>query len=156
MKILLHLFTAIAVFLFLSCKEKVTNPENEAPSFSYISSKCLSFDLEKQSFPTDSSFTYSFRDSLLIDFSVEGNCCPDSNRFIVSQNISNDTIYISVQDTALNLCHCICPYQIHAGFSNLNEDHYVVYCKLNNAGDDPIHLVDVYRSPGMIRKYSRQ
>jgi hypothetical protein len=156
MKIFLYLFAATAVFLFFSCKEKVTNPENETLNFSYESSKCLSFDLEKQALPSDSSFTYYFKDSLLIDFLAEGNCCPDSNRFTVSQNISIDTIYISVQDTALNLCDCICPYQIHVEFSNLPNDHYVVYCTLNSAGNDPIHIVDVYRSLGMFRSYSRQ
>jgi len=135
------------VFLCFSCKDKSTNPETQSTiSFSSQSSKCLSHGLAKSS-GLDSVFTYSFTQSLIIDFSVNANCCPDSNRFNISNIIRADTLIVSVADTARSLCHCICLYMIHVEFGNLPNDHYVVRCRIGNSQgyDDPIHLVNVYR-----------
>jgi hypothetical protein len=135
------------VFLCLSCNEKSTNPDNQSGiSFSSRYSTCLSHGLSKSS-GLDSVFTYSFTDSLVIDFSVIANCCPDSNRFVVTESAGTDTLVISVADTAENLCYCICTYMVHASFGNLPSDHYVVRCRVGNSQGyvDPIHLVNVYR-----------
>jgi hypothetical protein len=135
------------VFLCFSCKDKSTNSETQSTiSFSSQSSKCLSNGLSKSS-GLDSVFTYSFTQNLIIDFSVNANCCPDSNRFNISNTVGIDTIIVSVADTARSLCSCICLYMIHVEFGNLPNDHYVVRCKIGNSHgyDDPTHLVNVYR-----------
>jgi hypothetical protein len=136
----------IALFCF-SCKEKSTNPILEPTiSFAFQSSKCLAHELARTS-ALDSSFTYVFHDSLLIDFTVSANCCPDSNRFHVAQSVGSDTILIAVADTAINGCRCNCPYMIHAAFTGLTNDHYVVRCTLRRSAgiEELIYLVEVYR-----------
>lgn len=136
------------IFFCFSCKEKLASPESQSSaSFSSQSSKCLKNVLSKSGGLFDSVFVYTFTDSLNIDFSVEANCCPDSNRFSISYNLSHDTIIVSVADTALNGCFCHCPYMIHVNFSNLPNDHYVVQCMIDNYSSvlNPIHLVNVYR-----------
>ncbi len=130
--------------LYFSCKDKSTDPETQqSVAFSSQSSKCLSQGLPRHNY-FDSLFTYSFNDSLIIDFTVIANCCPDSNRFSISYNIRTDTLIISIADTAENLCDCICPYMIHTEFWNLPADHYIVRCNLQNY-KDPIYLVEVHR-----------
>jgi len=138
--------TVIIMLLFLSCKEKSTDPQNAEIAFSVSSSKCALHGLAKGSI-LDSLFTYSFSNDLLIDFSVWSNCCPDSNRFIINQSSRADTLNVMVLDTAQHLCHCICPYVIHAEFQNLPNDHYVVRCVLQTPTGNPelAHLVHVYR-----------
>lgn len=138
--------SAFVLLLCVSCKERPTGPfAFPEASFSSQYSKCLG-GLAKGSV-LDSVFTYSFVDTLLIDFSVIANCCPDSNRFDVSSTVASDTIVISVADTARALCLCVCPYMIEARFANLVADHYVVRCRIGNSQgyEDPIHLVRVDR-----------
>jgi hypothetical protein len=135
------------VILFFSCKDKSTNPATQSSiSFSSQYSRCLSHGLSKSS-GIDSVFTYSFTQNLIIDFSVFANCCPDSNRFNITNIIGTDTLIISVADTARSQCNCICLYMIYVEFGNLSNDHYVVRCRIGNSQgyDDPIHLVNVYR-----------
>ncbi len=140
--------TVGAIFIgAFSCKEKTTNPPAQPPiTFSYESSSCLR-GLPKKSL-ADSTFVYSFGDTLVLDFSVRANCCPDSNRFRVSWLLSGDTIVVAVADTAENLCRCWCPYMIHTEVAHLPNDHYVVRCTIDNyfSAQNPIHLVNVYRS----------
>jgi hypothetical protein len=141
------LISHLAVVLwFLSCNGQSVDQESQHPlSFSYRSSKCLS--AYSHVISLDSSFVYSFVDSLVLDFSVRANCCPDSDRFAVTHVPSIDTLIISIVDTAQNLCYCTCRYLIHVQFKNLQGDHYVVRCKLTNYRGivDPIYLVNVYR-----------
>ncbi|KAB2844520.1 MAG: hypothetical protein F9K45_04845 [Melioribacteraceae bacterium] len=80
----------------------------------------------------DSCFVYSFDDKLEIDFCVSGNCCPDSNRFVTNIKLSSDTLFVSVIDTAENLCRCICNYIIHAEISGLQKENYIFYCNYDN------------------------
>ena len=137
----------ICLLLWSSCKEKSTDPVPEQRiSFISQSSACLSYAFAKST-GLDSVFTYFFSDSLLIDFSVISNCCPDSNRFAISQTIDADTLFILVADTARTLCKCICPYMIRMECANLPNDHYVVCCKIGNSPEDMemIHRVNVYR-----------
>lgn len=149
---IIYVFLSFIFFLFFSCSEKGTNPEEGMIGFSFYSGKCGQ-DLQKKSGIQDSSFEYTFLDNLLIDLAVPGNCCPDSNRFIVSQNILNDTINISVEDTASNQCRCICNYHIYVQFNDLPENHYVVLCTLIGAdNNNPLYIADVYRMHGFIWK----
>lgn len=144
-------FIVVPGLIFLlcfSCKEKSADPEQKGPSsFTFQSSKCLKNQLLKSSIG-DSVFLYRFTDTLTIDFSVIANCCPDSNRFVVSSITGVDTIVVMVADTARSLCNCDCPYMIHAEFVNLPNDHYMVRCTLGRTQDqgEQIHLVDLYRS----------
>jgi hypothetical protein len=142
MKIISAAVFFIFLFFFLSCEEKVTDPGTAG--FSFYSSKCHG-GLLKAAALRDSSFEYTFFDDLLIDFTVTGNCCPDSNRFAVTQNIYADTIYISVEDTAGGYCRCICSYHIYARFSDLNEDHYIVICSRKGEENNPLYIENVYR-----------
>jgi hypothetical protein len=147
---------ALAVVLFYACKEKTTEPSGQGPiSFSYHVSTCLGEVAKRSNFDSmiinpDSTFTYTFTNSLITDFSVTANCYLDSNRFVVSHNISNDTIVIAVTDTAGNYAECACVYMIYTKFDNLPNDHYVVRCKITYSHSngfiiDPLYLVDVYR-----------
>ena len=83
----------------------------------------------------DSCFDYIFRDTLKIDFCVSGNCCPDSQRFLTKFNIKADTLFVSVLDTAQNLCYCICNYKIHLEISGLSENQYLFYCNYQGRYD---------------------
>ena len=110
------------VFSF-SCKDKSTGPNTGAEVlFSGSSSKCLSNGLAKVA-SVDSLF-YSFIDSLVIDYLIAGNCCPDSNRFVLGYGINQDTLAIQIADTAQSVCKCVCSYNTHFVFSNLTNDHY--------------------------------
>ena len=134
------------VFLYFSCKEIPTLPNQSPISFSSQYSKCLSQGLPKISV-LDSIFTYSFSDNLITDFSVIANCCPGSNRFSVSSLGGTDTLVVAVADTAQGLCDCVCLYMVHAEFNNLPNDHYVVRCTYGNLTGyhETIHLVRVNR-----------
>lgn len=77
----------------------------------------------------DSCFSYQFDDALLMDFCAVGNCCPDSNRFSIRHSISNDSIVVTIADTAAQLCNCICPYVLHAEFYNLPRNTYWFICQ---------------------------
>jgi|GEM_PF-696133 len=140
----------LLILICISCHEKSSEPELQSiVSFSSQSSKCLSHGLSKRN-SFDSLFTYSFTDSLIIDFSVSANCCPDSNRFNVLYTAVNDTLIITVIDTAAYGCRCICPYLIHAEFGNLPNNHYIVRCVFvyiaaPYLSHDPIYLVNVDR-----------
>lgn len=141
------IFLGSFILLLFSCKEKSTGPENQSPvSFTSQYSKCLSNALAKSN-SVDSIFTYSFYDTLIIDFSVIVNCCPDSNRFSISYNRGSDTLGIAVADTARDLCNCVCLYMVHAEFSNLPNDHYIVRCTVGKSPgqSETIHLVQVNR-----------
>ena len=151
MKTFVSILAAGLVLLALSsCKEHSTqNSFQNALSFSFRTSACVGSGFSKVS-GVDSVFTYSFGDTLAIDLSVAGNCCPDSGRFDVIHEPGNDTLFITIIDTADYLCRCNCIYVIHAEIANLVENEYVVRCKLVNVdapylSRDPIYLVNVYR-----------
>ena len=139
----------ILIFFSISCKDQSIQPDQvESPQFTTESSKCISTAFSRGlAVSNDSIFTYSFSQDLIIDFSVRGNCCPDSNRFTLGHEIRNDTIFIAVSYTAQNLCRCICVYMIHVKLADLPLNHYVVRCRLSDGytTTDPIHLVSVQR-----------
>ena len=81
---------------------------------------------------SDSTFAYEFIGDLKVWFVVRGNCCPDSNRFVVSSQSKNDTIFVFPVDMAARFCRCICPYLLYAEFKDLPLDRYVFVCKDEN------------------------
>ncbi len=138
----------ILLLTFWSCRERGAGPVLRLqPSLSFETSQCVHTSLGKGSL-VDSVFVYSFTDSLVLDFSVVANCCPDSNRFAVIQIPNGDTLVVAVADTAGNLCHCVCLYFIHASIANLQADHYVVLCRIVDSDGTwyTIHLANVYRA----------
>ena len=143
-----------------SCKDESANPGSTSTYlFSSMASNCLNSEPEIRSgksmgtqsvnssskaIASDSIFTYSFFNDLIIDFSIIANCCPrDSTRFNLQQMISNDTIYLFVADKGGPGCYCDCLFMMHAQFSGLPGINYIVRCKTKNI--DPIHLVRVLR-----------
>ncbi|MBK8944630.1 MAG: hypothetical protein IPM32_05080 [Ignavibacteriae bacterium] len=124
----------ILIFLFVySCSENSLSDNNEEINFKahQIAGCNNSYSLEKINF-SDSCFNYTFDETLKIDFCVYGNCCPDSNRFDVNYELNSDTIYVTVTDTAANLCRCLCNYKIHLELTGLQKDQYVFYSNFNN------------------------
>jgi hypothetical protein len=149
------IFSIPILCMFISCKDKSTNADNtKSPTFFYETSKCISSVSSSSSIlarelitTPDSIFSYSFSQNLILDFSAIGNCCPDSNRFTLGQEIRSDTIFVTVIDTAQNLCHCNCIYMVHVEITDLAQDNYTVRCRLGNGQTfiDPTHLVNVVR-----------
>ena len=121
------------IIYFISCSDDAPTKTTEEINFiAYQIPGCnSSWVLGKVSF-VDSCFMYSFNDTLKVDFCVPGNCCPDSNRFVTNYSINSDTIYVTVADTAANLCYCICNYIIHLEISGLPNDKYLFYCKYDD------------------------
>ncbi len=126
-KLVLSVWIVCSLF---SCALESTNPGNieQNKNQLYQVPGCGGQSLSK-SIPGDTCFSYQFDTQLIVDFCVTGNCCPDSNRFNLSHEIINDTIMVAVQDTAANLCHCLCNYTIHAEFNDLALDHYIFQCR---------------------------
>jgi hypothetical protein len=83
----------------------------------------------------DSCFSYQFHDALVVEFCMNANCCPDSNRFSFRHMVSHDTIMVSVSDTAAHLCRCICNYVLHMEFPGLPGDNYVFFCTRQDYSD---------------------
>ena len=138
---------AFVCLLGLSCQDRTTGlGPQPLISFTATSSKCLSHGSPRIN-GIDSAFTYTFTDSLVVNFTVIANCCPDSNRFSISQVAGSDTLIITVADTADNGCRCVCPYSIHSCFANLPNHRYVVRCILCGTGgcDDPVFVETVLR-----------
>jgi len=123
--IIFHLPIILFLGAFLACQPS-TGPQKWDGEYQlYQANGCQSGELSKAAVG-DSCFSYQFDADLIIDFRVSANCCPDSNRFVLSTDIRSDTIAISVQDTAANLCLCTCNYIVHAEFYDMPEDMYYV------------------------------
>jgi hypothetical protein len=140
----LSIFLMLVFFISLccSCEDKSVNEDQDVSAI-FKQGKCGETFSKVISQDSDSVFSYSFYSNLIIDFSVNANCCPDSNRFSVTHIISSDTIHITVADTAANLCRCICPYMIQAEFTDLSNDSYVVVCE--KSGGYSLHNVIVHK-----------
>lgn len=137
-------FILFLLIFVIGCREKISDA-NPSVSIKQIG-KCNYNKLSKTS--SDSlCFDYKFKNSLIIDFCVKGNCCPDSNRFVFESNIVEDQVLITVTDVAPNLCKCICTYTIHGEIAGLTNSSYFVTCILKN--DDvtqTIHKKEVFRN----------
>ena len=110
--------------LLMACNNS-TQPETPTAML-FQAQGCLPQSTVKAAAPA--CFSYWFDDVLLVEFCTEGNCCPNSNRFRFSSEIRTDTIFVTVADTAANLCRCTCTYMLHAGFRDLEFDSYVFIC----------------------------
>ncbi len=110
---------------FLACQPSTESQQWGGEFQLYQANGCQSGELSKAAVG-DSCFAYQFDTDLILDFRVSANCCPDSNRFVLSTDMRSDTIAISVQDTAANLCLCTCNYIVHAEFYDMPEDMYYV------------------------------
>lgn len=127
---LLMTAVAVCIIILISCDEEFS-PSDQV--FIYQVPGCKSTSIFKiGSENRDSCFTYSFTENLVLDFCVNGNCCPDSNRFKTSSSTHSDSIIITIADTAQNLCRCNCSYTIRAEFKSLTRDEYFVTCILQN------------------------
>lgn len=143
------LLLSLSTFLLLTCTDRSSNPGNQPIQASlYQVGGCQSHGLDKV-VSGDSCLSYQFKDKLVADFCLVGNCCPDSNRFELSYEISHDTIFVAVADTAERLCNCFCYYTARAEFDNLPLNHYMFYCTRADDGDRVIYCQDVYRGIGL-------
>jgi len=122
---LILLIAFLSTVVFFSCKDEITFSEVSANIFQ--DGKCRGSALSKSS-AADSCFSYTFSNTLIIDFCVIGNCCPDSNRFTSSYSVTDSEIVIRIKDVAPNLCKCICKYMMHAEIAELRNDHYTIKC----------------------------
>jgi hypothetical protein len=126
----LHAFVlslSIAMVMYSGC-DKSVGPENDQARIVQMPG-CKSGQLGKSSVSSDSCFTYQFHDALDVYFCASANCCPDSNRFLIEHEIRNDTILVTIADTAGHLCRCNCTYMLHAEFQNLPGDQYQFVCQ---------------------------
>lgn len=122
--------------MLISCKDSSVSSESNVRLYQLPG--CQTFINQKSGYQKsidasiiDSCFYYNFEEKLTIDFCVNGNCCPDENRFLITNNIFKDTITVTVTDTAANLCRCMCNYIIHGEFELLSYDSYTVKCVRN-------------------------
>jgi hypothetical protein len=120
------LLFAVAMNLYSGCSKSVS-PDNAGVRIEQMPG-CKSGQLGKGSLATDSCFTYQFTNALDVFFCASANCCPDSNRFSIRNEIRGDTIFVTIADTAAHLCRCNCTYMLHAEFHDLPKDRYVFFC----------------------------
>lgn len=117
------------ICFFLSCSSQSNEPELlSAENFLIYQVPGCADAAQIAIVDNELCFSYSFTDTLTVDFCLPANCCPDSNRFEFSYTISNDRISVAVADTAEHLCRCICPYVIRAEIHDLTLDRYVFIC----------------------------
>jgi hypothetical protein len=127
MKIRFHLLLfAAMLFAVSSCSDKSNGPETETPIHSIVQVPGCMGGGKEDGASHDSCFAYTFERDLDISWCVPANCCPDSQRFSLSSSVFNDTIMVTVSDTARKLCRCICSYDVHARYIDLPFDSYVV------------------------------
>ena len=119
-------FLIISVLIASWGCDKSVSPARNANSITQMPG-CLS--TLRASATPDSCFSYQFHDVLVVDFCATANCCPDINRFSTEYLIRNDTIAVTIADTAAHLCRCTCTYNLHAEYSELTGNQYlfVVY-----------------------------
>ena len=141
------LLSVLAVLVLAACFtcQKSTEPEPWGGEYTLFQVPGCQSDALARSFSEDSCFTYQFETDLLLDFCVTANCCPDTNRFVLSSEIRADTIAIAVQDTAERICRCFCPYVIHAEFYELPRDEYVIAITADTYYDTLIYVENVHR-----------
>lgn len=145
---ILHFIRAALVVMVLCGCEHVVNSTRTQPHGTLQQlSGCRSGEWRAAT-SDDSCFAYQFAETLRVDFCLSGNCCPDQNRFKLAYEISADTIYVAVADTAAQLCRCVCTYVLRAEFAGLPRDHYVFCCVRNDYSGRLIHYIaHVYRRP---------
>lgn len=148
----MRLIKSICVFcilssVFISCADTSTDNSKTVQVNLYQVGGCKSHSLPKVS-SSDTSFSYSFTDTLVVDFWAFGGCNTRPNLFALSYNIQDDTIFVTAIDTVLG-SKCLCRYLIQAEFANLPLDHYVFYGIVpGNESVLPTYIEDVYKNGG--------
>ena len=138
------LFTfLVTLVLMLSCRNS-SDPEKNFFNARQIPG-CNS-SLPKSADEQNGNFSYVFDENLKIELDLNANCCPDSNRFDYSCQISNDTIYFTVIDTAAHLCKCICNYTLSAEIGGLDNDEYTFICSYYDS---------IYYNEKVLKNHSR-
>jgi len=140
------IFFVFAGFIFLcsSCSDESITPVKQTVLKQIAGCNKLSLN---KSGSANSCFSYSFKDNLILDFCVSGNCCPDKDRYILTSGIVGDSIFITIKDTAQNLCRCNCNYIIHSEFFSLPRSNYIVKCIRKELPEDQvIYLEQVNRN----------
>ena len=135
-RIITSIIISFCIILSYSCDDEFTS-NVQTSIYQLPGCKSNSMFKSNETFG-DSCFTYSFSDKLVIDFCVNGNCCPDSNRFYTTSDIFRDSISITIADTAQNLCRCMCNYIIHGEFESLPYDKYFVKCSIGKNGNQQL------------------
>ncbi len=133
----------VALSWFYSCNSPTENEKNIHMSARQISGCIRNVSEVRQPECGDKYFKYSFGDTLKIDFSVWGNCCPDSQRFAVNYKMEPGTIKVEVKDTAKLGCYCNCNYIIHMDFTGLTKDKYLFYLNYPGLQGDIIKYREV-------------
>jgi hypothetical protein len=125
-------FILLSLFVFSCTINNSSEPQDETITFNaYQVGGCNKSSLRKVEV-SDSSFSFTFNDTLKINFALMANCCPESRNFIVEHTIKSDTIWVSVTDNAENLCRCVCNYTIHLDLIGLSNDKYFFFCNYGN------------------------
>jgi hypothetical protein len=119
------IFTILTSFIFITCSEG-TSPINNSDILFRQVPGCGNIILPKPA--GDSSFSYSFDNSLKINLNLPANCCPDTNRFDYIYTIDEEEINFIAVDTAAHLCKCICNYTIEIVINDLDRDNYQFIC----------------------------
>lgn len=114
-----------SLFLIYSCSNSTSPNSNLNLSFKQIPG-CNNTLLSKTL--ADSSFKYTFDTYADISFSLLANCCPENNRFDQITLLNDNTITITVIDTAAQLCRCICNYELNIKVRELTENLYTFIC----------------------------
>ncbi len=131
-----HFILIVFLLFILSCNKTIDPFENESASFNYgayqIPGCAGQISLSRDGISEGGCFSYSFGDTLKIELCVSANCCPDSGRFVYASSIDDHVISFAVVDTAVDLCHCNCNYQIHADFIGLIHREYLFVCTYEN------------------------
>lgn len=136
------LVLAALLCTFVGCFEHAVNPQPRPFAAVLYQVPGCGAGLSKAT-PNDSCFSYQFEKTLCVDFCLTGNCCPDSNRFALAYEIKNDTLAVTVADTAAVLCRCVCTYTIRFELDNLPLDRYVFYCTRNDYDSRLVHYCEV-------------
>ena len=90
------------------------------------SSQTAGADSAAASCPLPQVIRWDFAESLRVEFSMSGNCCPSVDRFVVTSWREADTLVVAVADTSPGLCRCSCPYLITVEYPSLKADSYIV------------------------------
>jgi hypothetical protein len=116
-----------------TAQDTPTAEEEPRALFAYSSGKCIKergveppTDEREPFRAPESVLTWRFEDVLELEFQVWGNCCPDSERFVVTGDLQGDTLAITVVDTAASLCRCVCPYTVTTTCDDTTRHRYVV------------------------------
>lgn len=129
-----------SLFFIYSCSNSTSPNSNLNSSFKQIPG-CNNQMLFKTF--ADSNFTYTFDTYADISFSLPANCCPENNRFDQITLLNDNTITITVIDTAAQLCRCICNYELNIKVMELIENHYTFICVY---GDSIIYNEKIIRN----------